>query len=122
LDNGLVPICNPVTHDGKGQLLNTNADTIAASIASSLASKFHIELIFCFELAGVLEDINRPDSVISKLRRHDYLEYQKLGIIQNGMIPKLDNAFFALQQQVAKVYITNAENILNPEKCTEICL
>ena len=117
----MIPVFSPITHDKKGQLLNTNADTIAATIAASLSAQFHIQLIFCFDLPGVLENINDLESVISKLNHNDYLKYQNKGIIQNGMVPKLDNAFYAVQHLVDKVFITNPENILHPEKGTEIC-
>ena len=103
---GLVPVMAPLTHDGNGHILNTNADTIAGETAKSLAQLFDVTLIFCFEKKGVLRDENDDDSVIPQLTRADFDRYVEEGIIQGGMIPKLENSFEALEAGVGKVIIT----------------
>lgn len=108
---GIVPVMAPLTHDGQGNILNTNADTIAGETAKALASLFDVTLIYCFEKRGVLRDEKDDDSVIAEIRRSDFDRYVQEGIIQGGMIPKLDNAFDALQAGVAKVVITQASAI-----------
>ena len=108
---GIVPVMAPLTHDGQGNILNTNADTIAGETAKALASLFDVTLIYCFEKRGVLRDEKDDDSVIAEIRRSDFDRYVQEGIIQGGMIPKLDNAFGALQAGVAKVVITQASAI-----------
>lgn len=108
---GLVPVMAPLTHDGNGHILNTNADTIAGETAKSLAQLFDVTLIFCFEKKGVLRDENDDDSVISQLTRADFDRYVEEGIIQGGMIPKLENSFEALEAGVGKVIITLASAI-----------
>ncbi len=109
---GLSPICAPLTHDGKGQLLNTNADTIASAIAISLAGLTDIKLIFCFELQGVLSDFENKSSVIPELDHQSYQDLKSSGNILKGMIPKLDNSFEALKAGVKKVIICHADDIL----------
>ncbi len=108
---GLVPVMAPLTHDGNGHILNTNADTIAGETAKSLAQLFDVTLIFCFEKKGVLRDENDDDSVIPQLTRADFDRYVEEGIIQGGMIPKLENSFEALEAGVGKVIITLASAI-----------
>lgn len=121
LNSNLIPVCCPVTHNKNGQLLNTNADTIAAEIAVSMASVYEVKLLYCFEHSGVLKDIDIPTSVVPTLSKADYLMYQEKGIIQKGMLPKLDNAFYAIEHQVGQVFITNPQNLFSHEKSTEIC-
>lgn len=108
----LIPVFCAITHDQKGQLLNTNADTIAATLATALANDFLVELIYCFEKNGVLENPEDDTSVIPIL---DHQAFQK-GIINGqifeGMIPKLDNAFGALKQGVNKVLVCGVESWL----------
>ncbi len=108
---GIVPVMAPLTHDGKGHILNTNADTIAGETAKALAQLFDVTLVYCFEKKGVLRDEKDDDSVIPEISRADFDRYVKEGIIQGGMIPKLENAFDALQAGVAKVVITQATAI-----------
>ncbi len=108
---GVVPVLAPLTHDGKGALLNTNADTIAGEAAKALAAHFEVTLMYCFEKKGVLMNENDDESVIPLLKPVDFTTYVESGIIQGGMIPKLENAFAALQQGVAKVIITRADLI-----------
>jgi acetylglutamate kinase len=109
--NGLTPVVSPITHDGKNQLLNTNADTIAQEIGKSLCSFFNVNLIYSFEKSGVLEDINREDSVIGKLPRAYYQNLREREKIFAGMIPKLDNAFKAIDSGVHRVIIGKGENL-----------
>lgn len=119
IDAGAVPVLCPITHDGLGQLLNTNADTIASQVASSLAADYDVTLTFCFEKNGVLLDPDDPSSVIAELRRDDYERYLDEDRIAGGMIPKLDNAFAAVNAGVNKVLITNASS-LGTDSGTEI--
>ena len=108
---GIVPVMAPLTHDGMGHILNTNADTIAGETAKALAQLFDVTLVYCFEKKGVLRDEKDDDSVIPEISRADFDRYVKEGVIQGGMIPKLENAFDALQAGVAKVVITQATAI-----------
>ncbi len=108
---GIVPVMAPLTHDGMGHILNTNADTIAGETAKALAQLFDVTLVYCFEKKGVLRDEKDDDSVIPEIRRTDFDRYVKEGVIQGGMIPKLENAFDALQAGVDKVVITQATAI-----------
>ena len=109
---GLVPVFAAMTHDGSGNLFNTNADTIASSVAVGMAQDFDVELNYCFELDGVLKDINDPSSVIPEINPSNYSELKEGGIINSGMIPKIDNAFDALNAGVAAVRIMNAKHIV----------
>lgn len=108
---GLVPVFAAMTHDGNGNLFNTNADTIASSLAVGMANDFDVVLNYCFELNGVLEDINDPSSVIHEINQHNYTHLKEEGIINAGMIPKIDNAFDALKSGVKAVRIMNSEHI-----------
>ena len=111
LDQQLTPVMAPITHDGLGQLLNTNADTIAQETAVAMSSLYATTLIYSFEKSGVLHDINDENSVISKIRPGDYLELKTKELIFAGMIPKLDNAFSAINKGVSKVIIGKANNL-----------
>jgi len=108
---GLVPVMAPITHDGSGSLLNTNADTIASGIAVALAKIFRIQLVFCFEKKGVLRNPDDEQSVIDFLDEVLYRKYKEEGVITTGMIPKLDNAFAALHSGVDEVRICNPEGL-----------
>ena len=108
---GVVPVLAPLTHDKKGQLLNTNADTIAGEAAKALAKVFDVTLIYCFEKNGVLMDENDDDSVIEKLDREDFNRLVEEGVIQGGMIPKLENSFSAIDAGVTEIIITKATSI-----------
>jgi len=119
LEKGIVPVLAPLTHDGKGNMLNTNADTIAGETAKALAGNFDVTLIYCFEKKGVLRDETDDDSVIPFITRSDFETYVASGIIQGGMIPKLENAFNALEAGVTEVVITLASSI-NSAKGTRI--
>ena len=118
LDNGITPVLCAISHDGKGNLLNTNADTIASSVASALGA----ELIYCFEKDGVLMDKNNPKSIIKHINPESYAQLKAEGKIVDGMIPKLDNAFSALRQGSSCVRIKNADALCEPGAGTEISL
>ena len=111
LNQNYLPVIAPITHDGKGLLLNTNADTIAGEVAKALAFDYNVRLIYCFEKKGVLLDENDEESLISILDFNLFREYKKEGIIQGGMIPKLDNAFRAISAGVKEVIITQASDV-----------
>lgn len=111
LHKGIVPVMAPLTHDGQGHILNTNADTIAGETAKALARLFDVTLVFCFEKKGVLRDENDDNSVIPQLNRKEFDRYVQEGVIQGGMIPKLENALNALEAGVSKVIITMASAI-----------
>ncbi|MCD7972670.1 MAG: acetylglutamate kinase [Candidatus Azobacteroides sp.] len=117
----IVPVLAPLTHDKKGNLLNTNADTIAGETAKALASYFDVTLVFCFEKRGVLLDENNDDSVIPSLNKTAFDKYVAEKVIQGGMIPKLENAFQAIEAGVKKVIITKASEI-NKGTGTEIVI
>lgn len=117
---GIVPVLAPLTHDGKGHILNTNADTIAGETAKALAEHFDVTLVFCFEKKGVLRDENDDESVIPKLTRTEFGHLVEEGIIAGGMIPKLENAFEAVDAGVKEVVITQASEI-HGGKGTRVC-
>lgn len=96
ISKDVVPVLAPLTHDKKGNLLNTNADTIAGEAAKALAQYFDVTLTYCFEKKGVLRDENDDDSVIAEINPQLFQEYVEKGIIQGGMIPKLENSFAAI--------------------------
>jgi acetylglutamate kinase len=110
---GLVPVFNAITHDGKGQLLNTNADTIASEVAKSLAKLTATELVYVFELQGVMKDIKDASSVVETITPEVYADLKSKGIVADGMIPKLDNSFEALNKGVKVVRIASTEYINN---------
>ncbi len=116
LEIGLTPILSAITHDKKGQLLNTNADTIASALATSLASEHEVNLYFCFNKAGVLIDERNENSIIPLINEDIYQELKKENVIHSGMIPKLDNAFEALQKGVNNVWIGKSENLILASK------
>ena len=112
IQQGVVPVLAPLTHDKQGHILNTNADTIAGETAKALARHFDVTLMFCFEKRGVLRDENDDESVIPQIDRQTFQQYVRTGIIQGGMIPKLENAFQAIDAGVKEVVITQASEIL----------
>ncbi len=123
LEHGFIPVVAPITHDGKGQLLNTNADTIAQEVAKAMSSLYEVSLIYSFEKAGVLLDANDDATVISNIDPASYEQLKAEGKIFAGMIPKLDNAFAALNSGVKKVVIGKAEHLkdlINGESGTSI--
>lgn len=108
IEEGITPVMSPLTHDGNGNLLNTNADTIASETAKALASYYHVTLIYSFEKKGVLSDPNDEESVIPVITPDDFERYKAEGTVAGGMIPKLENAFAAIHAGVEKVIITLA--------------
>ncbi len=113
LDQGLTPVLCAINHDGKGQLLNTNADTVASSVAIALANYNKTELVFCFEKNGVLYDKDDEDSIISEINSRDFERLKQEGVVADGMIPKLSNSFKAIESGVNRVIIKHAKNLLN---------
>lgn len=111
LNQKITPVCCAVTHDKNGQLLNTNADTIAAEIASSMSVYFEVTLSYCFEKKGVLKKLMDEDSIIPSINSNQYEYLKKEGIINEGMLPKIKNCFEALKKGVTKVRIGNSKMI-----------
>lgn len=111
LQSGLRPVMAPLTHDGNGEILNTNADTIASAIAIALSSIFHVRLIYCFEKKGVLRNINDNNSVISSIKCSAVPDLIRDNVIADGMIPKIRNAADAITFGVAEVVIGDAANL-----------
>ena len=126
LDQGIVPVLAPITHDGQGQLLNTNADTIAGRVATALSAEARVNLYYLFEKTGVLSDPADESSVIPTLAEEEYQQLRENGRIVAGMIPKLDNAFQARRAGVKNVYIAShrAVSQLGTDhfKGTRLCL
>lgn len=110
INNGLVPVMAPLTHDGQGHLLNTNADTIASQVACALTPYFEVTLTFCFEKKGVLANPDDDESVIRHICETEFHRYVDSGVIAGGMRPKLENSFQAIHQGVKQVIITSAED------------
>ena len=111
LENNYSVVIAPITHDGKGQLLNTNADTIAQEIAKALSEIYSVQLVYSFEKPGVLMDANDDASLIKEINPTSYKQLKESGAIFAGMIPKLDNAFAALDNGVEKVIIGKADQL-----------
>lgn len=113
ISRGIVPVFCAITHDKNGTLLNTNADTMASSIAIALSKEYSTSLVYCLEKKGVLNDVNNPDSVIPLINSRNYHILKNSGVIKDGMIPKLDNAFNAIDNGVYQVCIKHASNLSN---------
>jgi len=111
LSSEFVPVIAPLTYSSEGLLLNTNADTMASATAVAMAGNFEVNLIYCFEKKGVLSDPDDDLAVIPSLTPASYEEYKSAGVINKGMIPKLDNAFAALAEGVGKVTICHADDL-----------
>jgi len=111
LSNKITPVFAALTHDGEGNLLNTNADTIAAAIAMACADKYEVELIYCFDKSGVLLDEFDDNSVIPTITMQAFQVLKEKKIITAGMIPKLDNAFESIKKGVNKVRIANFKDL-----------
>ena len=111
IQSGIIPVMAPLTHDGQGHILNTNADTIAGETAQALAAHFDVTLVYCFEKKGVLRNEADDNSVIANINRQQFAELVEQGVIQGGMIPKLENAFKAIDAGVREVIITAADAI-----------
>ncbi len=113
LNENITPVFCAITHNEKGQLLNTNADTIASELAIGFAKKYQTELYYCFEKNGVLLDVNDDDSVVENINQEKYQELLEKNIIVDGMLPKLNNCFYAINQKVHKVCIGKSEMLYN---------
>ena len=122
----LVPVFSAITHDRKGNLFNTNADTIASVMAQALSEKYEVELLYCFDKEGVLEDVNDPESVIKTVNEEEFTVLKDEGKLHKGILPKLENALGAIKNNVNKVFLikeTELKNhIENHHAGTEICL
>lgn len=113
IEAGITPIFCAITHDKNGQLLNTNADTIASELAIAFTKNYQTELYYCFEKNGVLLDVNNNNSIIKNINHKKYQELLNDGIIADGMLPKLNNCFHAVEQKVHKVCIGKPEMLFN---------
>ena len=111
IEVGITPVMAPLTHDGQGTILNTNADTIASETAKALAPYYDVTLIFSFEKKGVLRNPDDDDSVIPVITRADFIKYKEDGTISGGMLPKIENALSAVDAGVSRVIITLATAI-----------
>lgn len=111
LRQGFVPVFAPITISENGDLLNTNADTVAQTIAVAMSAKYDTELVYCFEKNGVLENVADEQSVIPEITPALYARLKEQGAVADGMIPKLDNAFRAIGQGVKQVFICNSEHL-----------
>ena len=120
IKQGVVPVVAPLSHDGQGQMLNTNADTIASALARAFAEVFDTRLVYCFEKPGVLINPDDDNSVIPFLNRELFHMYREEGIISEGMVPKLENGFESLENGVLEVVITNVEGLSIPGRGTTL--
>lgn len=116
LRQDIAPVFSAITHDGQGQLLNTNADTIASEIATSLAKKHQVKLYFCFDKKGVLMDADDPSTLVPLINEDIFKKLLNDQVIHSGMIPKLENAFNALDKGVSNVWMGLPENLLLASK------
>ncbi len=112
LKNGITPVIAPLTHDCHGQMLNTNADTIASSIAVALSKLYNVRLIYCFEKKGVLENVDDENSAITLITKDIYQQLKDGNKLFDGILPKIDNAFAAIDSGVAEVLIGHADDLL----------
>lgn len=120
LHSGITLVFCAITHDKTGQLLNTNADTIASEIAIAFSEQYNVSLFYCFEKKGVLSNISDENSVIECIDRNRFTELVQLGIVDSGMLPKLENGLSAVEKGVSQVFISNAENLSLTDKHTQI--
>ena len=113
LDARKVPVFCAITHDGEGTLLNCNADSVASALAIGMAGTTATDLVYCFEQPGVMEDIDRPDSLIPEITPALYASLKESGVVSKGMIPKIENALRAVELGVSSVTIKHADNLNN---------
>ncbi len=111
LKAGLIPVLCAITHDGESQLLNTNADTIASALAVALSSLYKTQLVYCFEKKGVLKDVDNEETVVREIKAAEFEALTSDGTVAGGMIPKLHNAFEAINKGVSAVYIGKADEL-----------
>lgn len=122
IESGCCPVVAPLTHDGCGHMLNTNADTMAGEMAKAMAAHYDVTLMFCFEKPGVLADENDDSSLIPTITPAVLDDLKRRGVVSGGMIPKLDNAIACVSAGVESVVITQADRIADPCAGTKICL
>lgn len=115
LKNDITPVCCAITHNNNGQLFNTNADTVASELAIALAKSYEVALYYCFEKDGVLLDVENPNSVIEHINTSSYASLKADGVITDGMLPKLDNCFHAISNQVHKVCLGKPKMLFNQD-------
>ncbi len=123
LDNGLVPVLAPLTHDSNGHILNTNADTMSAVLSIALSKYYDVKLVYCFEKNGILENVNDEDSVLANLNVHLYQKLKEEKKLYAGILPKIDNAFIAASKGVEEIIVGNSNRLLqliNGENGTKI--
>lgn len=113
LEAGVSPVFCAITHDGEGSLLNSNADSVASAVAVAASRIAPTDMHFCFEKLGVLRDVDDPDSLIGEIRPDSYRELRETGVVNKGMIPKIDNAFCAVEKGVKSVTIKHSDNLLS---------
>nr|MDE5745029.1 acetylglutamate kinase [Paramuribaculum sp.] len=118
LNSGIVLVFCAIMHDGAGSLLNCNADSVASAVAVAASRIAPARLIFCFEKDGVLTDVDNPDSLIESVTGESYRILKENGVVNKGMIPKIDNAFAAISQGVSSVTIKHSDNLLNERGTT----
>jgi acetylglutamate kinase len=111
INSGFIPVFSAITHDGESQLLNTNADTIASALAIGMAQLYETSLVYCFEKKGVLVDVEDENSVIREINPSKYEDLKAKGIVADGMLPKLHNAFEAINKGVKEVFIGKADDL-----------
>lgn len=112
IDDGFIPVFAPLTHDGQGHILNTNADTIASSVAVALSNLYDVRLIYCFEKRGVLENVEDENSVISFINKKEYMQLLNEKKLFTGILPKIDNAFAAIDAGVKEVLVGSADDLI----------
>ena len=122
IESGCCPVVAPLTHDGCGHMLNTNADTMAGEMAKAMAAHYDVTLMFCFEKPGVLADENDDSSLIPTITPAVLDDLKRRGVVSGGMIPNLDNAIACVSAGVESVVITQADRIADPYAGTKICL
>lgn len=122
IESGCCPVVAPLTHDGCGHMLNTNADTMAGEMAKAMAAHYDVTLMFCLEKPGVLADENDDSSLIPTITPAVLDDLKRRGVVSGGMIPKLDNAIACVSAGVESVVITQADRIADPYAGTKICL
>lgn len=112
LSLGLTPVFAPLTHDGKGHMLNTNADTIASSLAVALSGEYSVHLMYCFEKKGVLLSVDDDNSTVASINREKFEIMKSEGALHSGILPKIENALHAIEKGVERVIIGHADDLL----------
>lgn len=120
LNNDLCPVFSPITHDGKGLLLNTNADTIAAQLAIALTQSYEVDLSYCFEFPGVMKDLENSMDTYPKMTKTQFDILKEDRMIHSGMLPKLKNGFDAISSAVSSVYICGIHNMYDKKGATQL--